>query len=184
MTQYIAKYPKLTTLLFVYVCTFFLFSFLQAFFAEVLAGSSFAGMFISGAMYTYSFTGSIGTSAIVALSESHTPLTLAIFGGVGAGLADVSILRVLRRHGLSQELDSLSQEGAVARGLDSFSFLRSKLVVSLLGIIAIASPLPDELGVLLVERGKIIPVEYLFGVATLANGVGIYALSVFVLYIS
>ena len=175
--NYLKKYPKITILFITYTVVFFLFSFGQNFIEYILSKLSLFGIFVSGAMYTYSFTASIGTGSFIILAKSYSPILLGIIGGIGGGLADVSILKFLEKFRFSNELDIFSKEKWFVAICNRMPFLTSKIFLNIAGIIAIASPLPDELGVILIERGKYISAKYLFMIGVIANAVGIYILA-------
>ncbi len=169
------KYPKIITLLLVYMVVFYLFSFSQELFEAILTHLSYFGVFLSGALYTYSFTASIGTASFLILNNFYNPLTIALLGGLGAALADVSILRFLEKYNLDSEFKQLSQEKIFKK--IRFSFLRSRIFLTICGLLLIASPMPDELGILFISRGKIISIKHLFVVGLIANSIGIYVIS-------
>lgn len=178
--NYIKKYPKISILLLVYLVVFITFSFSQIILENILLKLSTLGIFISGAMYTYSFTASIGTGAFLILAKSYSPILLSIIGGIGAGLADVSILKFLEKFGFSDEFNNLSKEKSLCLLCNKVSFLTSRFFLTIAGIITLASPLPDELGVILIERGKSISSRHLFIIGVISNTIGIFILTKFV----
>jgi hypothetical protein len=135
------------------------------------------GILFAGFLYTYSFTGSIGATAFLVLAKSYPPLVLALFGAIGSTLADLSILRLFERYGFAKELNSLAKEKKVKSFFKCAPFLTSKVVLSILGILTIASPLPDELGIVLIERGKLFFGKYFLVLDFTANTIGILALT-------
>ncbi|MFH1454899.1 MAG: hypothetical protein ABIF22_01095 [bacterium] len=175
--NYIKKYPKITILFITYTVVFFVFSFGQSYIEYLLSQLTLLGIFISGGMYTYSFTASIGTGSFIILAKSYSPLILSIIGGIGGGIADVSILKFLEKFRFSNELDDFSKEKWFVFICNKIPFITSKIFLNMAGIITIASPLPDELGVILIERGKYISAKYLFIIGVIANAVGIYILA-------
>ncbi len=177
---YLKKYPKITILLIVYIVVFFTFSFSQIIIENILSKLSILGIFISGAIYTYSFTASVGTGAFLILAKTYSPLLLSIIGGIDAALADVSILKLLEKFGFSNEFNNLSKERNFCYFCNKLPFLTSRIFLTIAGIITLASPLPDELGVILIERGKTISTKYLFILGVIANAVGIFILTSFV----
>ena len=174
------KYPKLLLLLCIYILTIFLFSFAGHYLEKILVNMGSVGIFISGLFYTYSFTGSIGTGAIILLAKTFDPLTIAVIGGIGAGIADISILRLIQKFGFLEELNHISKENFFIKLTKNVKFLTSKVFLTILGMITIASPLPDEIGVVLVNRGGLLSAKYFFGIAILLNGVGIYVIAILV----
>jgi hypothetical protein len=177
---YIKKYPKITILFITYTIVFFIFSFGQNMIEYVLSKLSLFGILFSGGMYTYSFTASIGTGSFMILAKSYSPILLSIIGGIGGGLADISILKFIHKFQFSSELDAFSKEKWFIDICNKIPFLTSKIFLNIVGVITIASPLPDELGVILIERGKFISVKYLFIIGMIANAIGIYILTMLV----
>lgn len=141
---------------------------------------SYVGSLIMGMLYATSLGAGFASVAFVAIGEKFDPLTVAVLGGVGAMIADLAILRFLTS-GIMDELKTIFQ--------GRFYFIRSERVKRifktrtarffgpLVGFFIIASPLPDELGVLVlasfgVRMGRTIPLFFIL------NAVGIYLLAV------
>lgn len=169
------KYPKITALLLTYIAVFYLFSFSKEIFENILESLSYLGVFISGIFYTYSFTGSIGTAYFYILKDSYPPIILAMLGGFGGALADISILKFLEKFNFENEIDMLAQEKFFEK--IKLKIFKSKIILTILGFLAIASPIPDEIGVLLIKKGKILSIKFLFLIGLFANALGIYIIA-------
>lgn len=106
---------------------------------------AYIGSFVTGIFFTSTFTVLPATVTLYYLSKKHNLVVIAFTGALGAMVGDNLLLRVIRSE--------------VERNLYSFiipkhkralkKVLATKAVywlIALLGIIVIASPLPDELG--------------------------------------
>lgn len=126
-------------------------------FEAILAWSvrtPYIGSFISGAFFTSLFTVVPATAAIAALSESGIPLLrLALIGGFGAMVADFIMFSILRETIAENVLHAVRR-----RGSDRAQYFarqgRSRVVGTAIGAFIIASPLPDELGLLLMGLSR------------------------------
>lgn len=112
--------------------------------------SALAGLFFTSVFTT--------APAMVALGElvehGGNVLLIAIFGAVGALLGDLIILRFVRKRLFTHAATLIDCEGPMAR-LCTLSEVRLFRYLSLfLGGMAIASPLPDELGLTLLGLSR------------------------------
>jgi hypothetical protein len=107
-----------------------------------------------GAFFTSFFTVVPATAAIAELARTGTPiLRLALLGGLGAMLADFLIFLLLRE-AVAEPLLVLVQAGSGERLKQFVRKGRHRLMGTLVGAIVIASPLPDEAGLLLMGLAK------------------------------
>ncbi len=171
------KYPRLILLSSTYIAAFFIFSHYQNFIENFVLNFSLGSVFIAGAMYTYAFTTSIGVGLFLILAKSYSGVFLAIVGSVFSGLADVSIFKLFHKVGLYNELDSVSEEKWFISLCSKLPFLTSKIFLSVAGVLTMISPLPDELAIILIERGKLISTKYLFIIGVVNNTIGILILT-------
>lgn len=113
------------------------------------------GSFVAGLLFTSIFT---TAPAVVTLGEIAltSPLWLvALFGACGAVVGDAILLRVLRGHVVEDFLHLLSSRG-VRHRLKLIGRLRAgRWLLGFLGALTIASPLPDELGLLLLRLAHV-----------------------------
>jgi len=164
-------------LIVIYLGTFFLFSFFTVYIESILTRLGILGVFFSGSFYTYSFTSGIGTGTFILLADTYSPVFLAILGGVGAGLADLSILFLFKEFNLNNELNLIKQEKWVKHKILKHKIFSSKIFLTVSGIIVLGSPAPDEIGIILIEKGNILSERYLFITAFIANALGIYLIT-------
>ena len=127
----------------------------------------FLGSFIAGMFFTSVFT---VAPAIVALGEiaqsSQSVLPIALFGGLGALCGDLIIFRFMRDR-FGEDIMRLIRNSGNGR-LRSIVRLKSfRWLTFFLGALVIASPLPDELGLIMMGFSKtktslFIPVSFVF----------------------
>ena len=138
---------------------------------------AYIGSFIAGIFCTSVFT--IAPAAIALAFIAHNgahPLTIAVWGGMGAMLGDL-LLFLFIRDVFSEDVESLSfvrrWKHAITR--PHLGFLRWLLPV--IGAIIIASPLPDEIGLALLGFSKT-KTPVLLPIAFAMNFLGILAIAV------
>jgi len=114
----------------------------------------FLGPFVVGAFFTSFFTVAPATAAIAELARTGTSVEqLALVGGAGAMVADLVIFKILKdtvaehvlaavRHSRSERLKYFFRRG------------KTRLAGTLLGAVIVASPFPDELGLLLMGLSR------------------------------
>lgn len=114
----------------------------------------FVAEFISGMFYTSFLTSPISVAMIVVLAKSNNPMILAMLAGLGAAFADLLIVKFFRKK-LSKEISLVSHELRLEK-INNF-FIKRKLdfLTPAIGAIIIASPLPDELGLVLLGVSKL-----------------------------
>jgi hypothetical protein len=78
--------------------------------------------------------------------------------------------------GLKYEIDALAQT-RFAKRIAKIPGFSHPWFVSILGVIVLSSPLPDELGALLIAEGDRIPTKYFTVISFVGNTIGIYILT-------
>lgn len=112
------------------------------------------GSFVSGMFFTSFFTVAPATAAIVELAQRGVPLERVIFlGAAGAMIADY-IIYVLLRESIAEPFLLLVRAGSGERLKHFVRNGRNRLVGTILGAAIIASPLPDEIGLLLMGMAR------------------------------
>ncbi len=95
------------------------------------------GTLVAGILYAFAFTSSMATAIFWEVPRAVNPFLIAIVGGLGAALYDITVFMVIKREaqiGFLGKINSLLTRRKMPRWL---SFL--------IGIIILGSPLPDEL---------------------------------------
>ena len=104
---------------------------------------------VMGFLFSLTFTAAIATSVFILLSETtHNPYLIALLGGVGSILANGLIYKFFKDELL---LDIEALEPKYAKKI-AHRIMHSKLFVGVIPYFAaliLASPLPDELGILM-----------------------------------
>lgn len=129
--------------------------------SDVVAGIAHSGtlgvllaVLVFGAMYSSVLTVAPATVGLVELAQAGVPVSLlAIVGGFGATLTDVSIFQIIKI-GFIDDLVAYFQrhsQGAFSR---LFKIKLFKLLIVVLGAITIATPIPDEIGLAMMGIGK------------------------------
>lgn len=96
----------------------------------------------------------MAVAAIILLAENSNPIVLGLLGGVGAVTVDLIIVKFLRG-GAKKDLSTLSRVLKVDGINRNFKKLHIDLFVALIGSLIIASPLPDELGLVLLGESNL-----------------------------
>lgn len=109
---------------------------------------------LAGLLYASFLTAPISVAMIAVLAQDSNPLVLAILGGLGAACSDLLIVKFFRGR-LSKDVDLVSRQMQFKR-LNNF-LIKWKLdaLVPIIGAIIVASPLPDELGLMMLGASKL-----------------------------
>lgn len=111
--------------------------------------------FFAGILYSSFFTSSIAVAVFIVLGvDGFNPLVVAVLGGIGSLCTDFLIFKFVRTNIFS---DLKFVDKKLAKGFFSRLFLRKpfRSLTFFLGLVVIASPLPDELGVGLLAASKL-----------------------------
>lgn len=110
--------------------------------------------FIMGFLFSVTFTTAISSSVFILLSQAtHNPLLVAVIGGLGSIAANAIVYKFFKEEIID---DIKFIEKKYARNI-AYKILHSKVVIGLtpyLGALLLASPLPDELGILILAGTK------------------------------
>lgn len=114
----------------------------------------FVAEFLAGIFYTSFLTAPIAVATLLVIAGTNNPILTALLAGVGAAFGDLVIVTLFRRN-LSKDVDIISHELHL-RWVDNFlKKWKLDFITPLIGAIIIASPLPDELGLLLLGASKL-----------------------------
>jgi hypothetical protein len=148
------EYPKLTLFLATVLLVYFFFSgVLHAPLHNVLVYLGYFGTFLAGLLYPYSFTSVAATAILLIIAQTQNVLYAGLVASFGALLSDLAIFFSVKR-GFGDEVQKLAKEPAIQRlGRSIRPSIRVPLVVALASIL-IASPLPTEIGIMLMTSVK------------------------------
>jgi hypothetical protein len=143
-------------------------------FIEVTSGSKAFSSFLAGAFFTSIFTVAPAGVALIAISSSFSPVFVAFFGAFGGTLIDMLIISFVRAD-ISKDFDGLTRLTFRHHLIKAFHFGFLKWVAFIIGIFLVATPLPDEPGLIMIGLSKVRP-HFLPLVFFLAHFLGILAL--------
>lgn len=141
----------------------------------------FFGSFLAGMFFTSVFTAAPATVILGEIAQSDSLFWVALFGGFGALLGDLIILRFMKERVVGH-FDYLIKNRS--KRLTSIFRLRLfRWLLSFLGALIIASPLPDEIGLAMMGISKmktawVIPVSFFFNFLGIL-AIGLVAKTVF-----
>ncbi|PIQ75552.1 MAG: hypothetical protein CO003_00255 [Candidatus Portnoybacteria bacterium CG_4_8_14_3_um_filter_44_15] len=123
------------------------------------------GSFIAGMFFTSVFTVAPATVVLVEIARLNSLFLVALFGGIGAMIGDIIIFRFVKNR-LSEDVLFLLKKSKSERLISIFRLRIFRWLIAFLGALIIASPLPDELGLMMMGFSKIrtslfIPISFL-----------------------
>lgn len=133
--------------------------------------------FFTGIFFTSAFTIAPASIALIHLAEKFPLPSLALWGGLGAMCGDL-ILFLFIRDRFAEDLKRVIKPSRMKHILGSMHFGFMKWLSPVLGALIIASPLPDEFGILLLGMSKT-RVVLLLPIAFIMNVIGIYLIVAF-----
>lgn len=110
-----------------------------------LANAGYIGAFIAGIFIVSVFTAAPAVVVLLVLAQSLPILPLAIVAGLGAVIGDILILLTLRQ-GIENSKSYFPKEFGLEKIVQTLRHTKYRFLLTLLGAVLIASPLPDELG--------------------------------------
>src|SRR5665647_1694207 len=148
------KCPKLSLFIISVILVYVLFSGLAYKpLHDALVFTGYFGTFLAGLLYPYALTSAAGTGILLTLAKEQNILFAGVIAGIGALISDI-ILFFFVKQGFSDEVKKLSKE-TVIRTINRCipDSVRLYLLATFAGLL-IASPLPTEIGILLMTSIK------------------------------
>src|SRR3989344_909538 len=133
----------------------------------------YIGAFFAGILFVSTFTVATGAIILLVLAERLSPVEIGIIAGLGAVVGDFTIFKFVR-DGLTDEIREVYEK--IDHNNHLLKILHTKYfswMFPAFGAIAIASPLPDEIGVSLMGIGKIKIYKFLI-LSFILNATGIF----------
>ncbi|MDP3004267.1 MAG: hypothetical protein Q8N43_02060 [Candidatus Azambacteria bacterium] len=123
------------------------------------------GSFIAGIFFTSVFTVAPATVVLTEIAQTNSVFWVAFFGGLGAMIGDMVIFRFVKNR-LSTDILYMLKKSKSERLVSIFRLRIFRWSIGFLGALVIASPLPDELGLMMMGFSKIktslfIPISFL-----------------------
>ena len=168
------RYPKLSLYVISLFLVYFLFSGLAyGFLHNALVFMGYFGTFLAGLLYPFALTSAAGTGILLILAKEQNLLLAGVIAGIGALISDI-ILFLFVKHLFSNEVQRLSKEKViqtVSRWIPNS--VRAYLLALFAGLL-IASPLPTEIGIMLMISIKKISVKKFVVIAYILHASAIF----------
>ncbi|HBQ50873.1 TPA: hypothetical protein DD690_02730 [Candidatus Daviesbacteria bacterium] len=114
----------------------------------------FIAEFLAGMFYTSFLTSPISMAMIVVLAENNNPIILALLAGMGAVVGDLVIIKFFKEK-LSKDVSLITRELQLKKINNFLIKWKLEFITPLIGAIIIASPLPDELGLMMLGASNL-----------------------------
>jgi hypothetical protein len=137
-------------------------------FLDLTNGLWFIDSFVAGIFFTSVFTTAPAIVTLGGIAQYYNSIIpVAIFGGLGALCGDLIIFRFMRNRLFEDMMYILKKETKRERLSSIFRLKFFRSFTFFLGALIIASPLPDELGIMIMGFSKVkislfIPVSFIF----------------------
>jgi len=138
---------------------------------DILLPVKFLAIFITGLMYAPLLTTPLSIAAFYLLALHTNPILIAVIGGIGAAVGDVLIIHVLRL--LKKDLPKIKSKSLAHDLRRILHSVNLHFISFTLGVLIIISPLPDEIGLILLGVTNMSDIKILLLTAIL-NMIGIY----------
>jgi hypothetical protein len=143
-------------------------------FLEITAGAQIAAAFLSGMFFTSILTIAPATVALIAVSGAFPAIDVAFWGACGAVAVDFIMFSFVRND-ISEDIGKSFKPRFRHRVLSLFHFGFLKWLMVVAGAFIIASPLPDELGLILLGFSRV-QIKHLFPLIFVLHFCGIWIL--------
>lgn len=176
------EYKHTTLLVFVLVAFVFLLdSALMTAFFEFVEELGHLGMMIAGALFVSVFTTAASVVMLYELGQQYNPWEVILFAAIGSTLGDFLILTLFENR-IAHELMSLMRKAKLHKMIRLLKRKRLRPLFLILGVGIIGSPIPDEIGLTLMDlshysKAKILALCFFANAAGIAAIVGVGFLS-------
>lgn len=125
------------------------------------------GSFIAGMFFTSVFTTAPAIATLGEIARANSVVPTAFFGAMGAVIGDLVIFRFIRDRFSEHLMELVKHQGAGKRIKVLFKLKIFRWLTFLAGGLIISSPLPDEMGIILLGFSKMntarfIPLSFVF----------------------
>lgn len=115
---------------------------------------TFVAEFVAGVFYTSFLTSPISVAMLVVLAGKGNPIILALLAGAGSVIGDLIIVKIFRKD-LSRDINLATHQLHIDRINRILRKLKLDFITPLVGALIVASPLPDELGLMMLGASKL-----------------------------
>ncbi len=140
-------------------------------FLKLISTIPWVGMILTGMFFTSVFTTAPAIVFIGHFAQNFPLWEVAILGGLGSMLGDYVIFRFIKDR-VSEDVKFLMSHARGFRFKNIFKTRLFRFFVPFIGALIIASPLPDELGIMILGLSKIKD-KYFLPISYLMNTIGI-----------
>jgi len=138
----------------------------------------FIGSFIAGIFFVSIFSAAPATVVFAEIAQSNSVFWMAFFGGIGALVGDLVIFRFIK-DGLADDFLQLIRKTKSERFVSLFRLRLFKWLIPFIGALVVASPLPDELGLMMMGLSKM-KTSLFMPISFFLNFLGILAIGLIV----
>jgi hypothetical protein len=114
----------------------------------------FAAEFLAGIFYVSFLTAPISLAMLLVLADVNNPILTALLAGFGAAFADLVIVKFFEKK-LSKDINFVTDELRLKKVNNILIKFKLEFITPLIGAIIVASPLPDEFGLMLLGASKL-----------------------------
>lgn len=114
----------------------------------------FAAEFLAGVFYVSVLTAPISIAMLLVLADVNNPILTALLAGFGAAFGDLVIVKFFKEK-LSKDVDLISRELQLKKVNNFLIKFKLEFITPIIGAIIVASPLPDEFGLMLLGASKL-----------------------------
>lgn len=114
----------------------------------------FVAEFLAGIFYVSFLTAPISIAMLLVLADINNPILTAALAGLGAAFGDLVIVKFFKEK-LVKDVDLISRELQLKKVNNFLIKWKLDFLTPLLGAIIIASPLPDEVGLMMLGASKL-----------------------------
>lgn len=132
------------------------------------------GGMIGGIMSVSMFTTAPALTLIISIAPHSNPYALILLATIGSVIGDWLILKFLQDE-VASEIKPILRKYHVIHYIRSIQRSSKRWIVTIIGAVVLALPLPDEFGLALMDISRI-KRKYLLTICFVLNFIGIYAL--------
>jgi hypothetical protein len=136
----------------------------------------YAGTFLAGLLYTYSFTAAPASAFLLLIGKSGHFLFSLSLASVGALVGDIVAYRIFRLSRRVAQEDREYYTDLFSRIHRSFPSLNNQALRIVVVVIIFVSPLPNELGNFILSRSREVSFRMFLAVSFVLNALGILVL--------
>jgi len=168
------KYPKLLLLILTFVLAYFIFNSRHtAFMQDLILSSGYIGTFLAGILYVYSFTAAPATVLLLNFSYYQNFYLAALCASLGAFVGDLMLYKLLK-HSFKEELVKLANEKIIIAIKRRLPEQILKFLVPVIATLVMVTPLPDEIGIVLLASSKNVKTRTFIILSLVLNIIGIF----------